>query len=314
MFLAASASMTTIMEMAEHYDNFFFDCDGVVWRSNEQIGDAFDKIVQLEQMGKRVFFVTNNATKLPNSACEKMRGMGYNSVKQNTVYTSAGCVAKYIVRKYPEFRKIFAIGESSIRQALEDEGIEVIGADQHVLDPSEIVTEDKYDKLELDPGIKAVVYGLDFSFTHQKMCLACLYIREQKVPLIVTNDDRGVKIRNKLFPGAGTILQSILTGCDLHKANISGSTSDEPGTFELIGKPNPFMIDLIKEEHQLPEESRSVMIGDRPNTDILFGKAAGIDQCLVLSGVVHSVEDFEQNWLPEDPNYDPTWIMQQVGA
>ena len=56
------------------------------------------------------------------------------------------------------------------------------------------------------------------------------------------------------------------------------------------------------------------MIGDRPNTDILFGKAAGIDQCLVLSGVVHSVEDFEQNWLPEDPNYDPTWIMQQVGA
>ena len=118
-----------------------------------------------------------------------------------------------------------------------------------MLDPSEIVTEDKYDKLELDPGIKAVVYGLDFSFTHQKMCLACLYIREQKVPLIVTNDDRGVKIGNKLFPGAGTILQSILTGCDLHKANISGSTSDEPGTFELIGKPNPFMIDLIKEEH-----------------------------------------------------------------
>ena len=34
------------------------------------------------------------------------------------------------------------------------------------------------------------------------------------------------------------------------------------------------------------------MIGDRPNTDIAFGKAAGIDTCLVLTGVVSSEDDF----------------------
>ena len=55
------------------------------------------------------------------------------------------------------------------------------------------------------------------------------------------------------------------------------------------------------------------MIGDRPNTDIMFGKAAGIDQCLVLSGVVHNMQDFEENWLTEDIDYDPTWVMQMVG-
>ena len=131
------------------------------------------------------------------------------------------------------------------------------------------------------------------------------------MPLIVTNDDRGVNIKGKMFMGAGSLLQSILTGCDLRKGSTATSTSrDEPGTFDLIGKPNPFMIDLIKEEHSIVAGSRSVMIGDRPNTDIMFGKEAGIDQCLVLSGVVLSVEDFETNWLPENAAYDPTWIMQ----
>lgn len=117
-----------------------------------------------------------------------------------------------------------------------------------------------------------------------------------------------------VFPGAGTFLETLLTGCNLRKGSTASSTSrDEPGTFDLIGKPNPFMIDLIKEEHSLAAGSRSVMIGDRPNTDIMFGKEAGIDQCLVLSGVVASVDEFERKWLPENATYDPTWIMHQVG-
>lgn len=74
------------------------------------------------------------------------------------------------------------------------------------------------------------------------------------------------------------------------------------------------MIDLVREEHHLEAGSRTVMIGDRPNTDIQFGKAGGVDQCLVLSGVVLSVQDFEDNWLPENPDYDPTYIMEMVGT
>ena len=72
------------------------------------------------------------------------------------------------------------------------------------------------------------------------------------------------------------------------------------------------MIDLVRAEHELPVESRSIMIGDRPNTDILFGKAGDIDTCLVLSGVVASLDAFESDWLPEDPDYDPTFWMHQV--
>ena len=98
-------------------------------------------------MGKNVFFVTNNATKLPIDASNKMRRMGLTEPKLDHIYTSAGCIAKYVVRMYPEARKVFAIGEVALRKALEAEGIEVIGADTHVLDPNVMVNETVYDNL-----------------------------------------------------------------------------------------------------------------------------------------------------------------------
>ena len=62
--LLACSSRANIMELASRYDNFIFDCDGVLWQAEEQIGTAFETIEELERQGKNVYFVTNNATKL----------------------------------------------------------------------------------------------------------------------------------------------------------------------------------------------------------------------------------------------------------
>ena len=64
--------MTTITERASINDNFIFDCDGVLWQADEQIGDAFKAIEWLEEQGKKVFYVTNNATKMPFDVGQKM--------------------------------------------------------------------------------------------------------------------------------------------------------------------------------------------------------------------------------------------------
>ena len=144
--------------------------------------------------------------------------------------------------------------------------------------------------------------------------LASLYLNELKVPLIVTNNDSTALIRGRYFPGAGAILQSITTACNLKTGSHVRSTSkEEPGTYDIIGKPNPFTIDLIKEEHGLADDTRAIMIGDRPNTDVLFGKAGNLDQCLVMSGVVRGLDDFRNNWLADHPEYAPTYVMQMVG-
>ena len=156
-------------------------------------------------------------------------------------------MAKYIKRKYPDVRKVFAVGSKAIRQALEAESIEVVGADVDVIPPDQNFGNKEFEIYELDPEIGAVVYGIDYGFNNAKLCIASLYLNEMKVPLIVSNDDANALIYGHFMPGAGAALQSILTATDLRKGSHPRSTSiEEPGTFDLLGKPNPFTIDLIR--------------------------------------------------------------------
>ena len=58
-----TATWTDVHQMAEKYDVFILDQDGVIWQGNNQIGEAFKVIEWLEEQGKKVYFVTNNAAK-----------------------------------------------------------------------------------------------------------------------------------------------------------------------------------------------------------------------------------------------------------
>jgi len=61
---------------------------------------------------------------------------------------------------------------------------------------------------------------------------------------------------------------------------IAGSTKREPIT---VGKPAEFMLDNIAKTFNL-QRQQICMVGDRLDTDILFGKNGGLTTCLVLSG------------------------------
>jgi phosphoglycolate phosphatase len=61
---------------------------------------------------------------------------------------------------------------------------------------------------------------------------------------------------------------------------IAGSTKREPIT---VGKPAEFMLDNIARTFGL-QRQQICMVGDRLDTDILFGKNGGLTTCLVLSG------------------------------
>ena len=60
----------------------------------------------------------------------------------------------------------------------------------------------------------------------------------------------------------------------------AGSTKQEP---IVVGKPAEFMLANIADTFKL-ERSQICMVGDRLDTDILFGQGGGLTTMLVLSG------------------------------
>ena len=67
-----------------------------------------------------------------------------------------------------------------------------------------------------------------------------------------------------------------LTGC----VSVTGSTKREP---TVVGKPAEFMLANIANTFGL-KRSQICMVGDRLDTDILFGQQGGLSTVLVLSG------------------------------
>ena len=98
----------------------------------------------------------------------------------------------------------------------------------------------------MDLKIKAVVVGLDTKFTYKKLCIATLYIQTGGAKFIATNDDAYDMIQGKIQPGAAAMVEGI-------KATLSREEGSDP---EIIGKPNPFTIDLIMKEHKIPSKDK----------------------------------------------------------
>lgn len=57
-------------------DNVLFDCDGVIWEGDHLIEGVDTVLKHLRSLGKRIWFVTNNATKSRASNKAKFDKMG----------------------------------------------------------------------------------------------------------------------------------------------------------------------------------------------------------------------------------------------
>ncbi|MEW6093351.1 MAG: HAD-IIA family hydrolase [Chloroflexota bacterium] len=254
-----------------HTQGLILDMDGVLWRGDEPIGDLPRIYARILKRGLKVVFATNNGTRTPQQYVERLASFEVN-VEPWQVVTSALAVAELVekaltpsplpVGEGPGVRGVFAIGETGVMEALRAKGIEPL-------------------PIERADEAQAVVMGIDRQVNFEKMCAATLLVR-RGLPFYATNPDKTFPTPRGEIPGAGAWISVVIT-----------ATGIEP---IYAGKPSPYLLELARQRLSTAREE-TLVVGDRLETDIAGGQAAGMPVALVLSGV--STWEQAEAWRPD---------------
>ncbi|KIP03289.1 hypothetical protein PHLGIDRAFT_111085 [Phlebiopsis gigantea 11061_1 CR5-6] len=279
--------------LLQSYDTWLFDCDGVLWQGTQLIPGAKEVLAFLRKSGKAVIFVTNNATQSRKMYKGKFEKLGIDA-HVDEIVGSAYASAVYIssVMKLPKDKKVYVIGMSGLEEELRDEGISILGG----TDPADnVLGSFSLENWTPDPAVGAVLCGLDVAMNYTKFSKAFNYLlRNPGCEFLATNTDSTYPTAHGLLPGAGTV-----------SAPLRFALGRDPLS---IGKPAGTMLECIKAKHDF-DPARTIMVGDRLNTDIEFGKNGGLATLLVLTGITKESEISGPNASPTVPDY----VTQSIG-
>ena len=267
--------------------------DGVLWRRREHIDQAFRNIEWLEAQGKSVYFVTNHSLISRDGLAKKMAGelFNYTNVKLDHLYPAATLSGQYVKQNVKGCKKVWIMGMEEMKEELESLGLEVLGGERGLPEydfPNAAPDGTDLDNYPLDPEVGAVIQGLDRNVNFGKLAITGLYIQQCK-NWIVTNPDISSTRQGKAFPGTGSFVA-------LLQKTLENPSGDGHICEPIVaGKPNPEILNIILEDHNIPktELSKFIMIGDNPATDIAFANKAKIDSLLVLTGFTKNLEAAE---------------------
>jgi 4-nitrophenyl phosphatase len=226
-----------------------FDLDGVIYGGGERVAYAAEGIAAMSALGIAIRFLTNNSTRSRAFYRDKLRLMGVPCESED-IMSSALATRIYLEERSPNGARVYIVGERGIADELADFFT--------ILGPRDRKTADY------------VVVGMDREFNYEKLTCATDALTAG-AELIATNRDATYPMPNGyLLPGGGTIVAAL--------AEFWGR---QP---YVAGKPNPLGIHhMIKTAGVNPGDV--LLIGDRPSADMVTGRRAGVDTCLVLTGV-----------------------------
>jgi len=234
--------------LAQAFQRFVLDLDGVVWTGDEPVAGAPETIRALRDAGKRLAFVTNNSSETPEAYAKKLADIGAQGDAAEVV-TSADAVARLMASSIPALRgrSAYVIGGQGLIERVAEAGVRIDDGS----DPS---------------ACSIVIVGWDRELTYEKLRRATLAIRAGAT-FVASNTDATYPAPDGLWPGGGAIVSALRT-----------ATGVEP---MVAGKPQPLMLEVAQERVGGPP---ALMIGDRIETDILAAQAMGWPSALVLTG------------------------------
>ena len=275
--------------VANDVDCIVMDCDGVLWQGDKLLPGVRESIQLLREMGKRLVFVTNNSNKSRRQYVHKFETLGI-TVEKEEVF-SAAFAAAYLKTQQLE-GKAMVIGGQGIVDELNEMYIEV---DPGVFNAVQC-TETDWEELDIDPDCAAVIVGQDTSFTYAKLAYASLAI-QRGAKFVATNPDAGDAIGPGLMPGAGAIVAAVEKACGV-----------APEIY--AGKPSAFLLELLKGNRV--DMTRTLVVGDRLDTDIAFGRAGGAGATVLTLTGVCGLEDVDAAMEDSEGGVIPDHIVQSL--
>jgi len=237
------------------------DLDGTIYRGDAPVAGAPAAIDRLVRAGIEPVFLSNNATKRPETYREKLRSFGIEA-SGDQILTSASITADHLARHHPD-KSVYVLGEEPLLAELTDRGLDVTD------EPARA---------------EAILASLYRSFDYGSLEDVLAADRTGEPHLFATNPDRTCPVDAGEIPDCRAVIGA-----------IEGLLDRE---VTVLGKPSRTTIDVALERiHTGPEQC--LMIGDRLETDIAMGEKAGMVTVLVLSGVTDPEELAEADVTPD---------------
>lgn len=234
------------------YEAVILDVDGTVVRGGELVPDVIDGLLALEDAGVDRLLFSNNPTRGADHYGATLEPHGID-VDPASVLTSATVTAEYLASTHPN-EAVFLVGSDRLAAILAEAGVDLTD----------------------DPEAADVVlgsYDTDFSYGTLWESLRAL---ADDVPFYGTDPDATIPIDDGQIPGSGAIL-----------AAMEAVAGREPDA--ILGKPSAVAATAATDRLETAPE-RTLVVGDRLNTDVALGARAGMETALVLTGVTERAD------------------------
>jgi phosphoglycolate phosphatase len=248
----------------------------VLWLHDHLFDGSNEVINKLVEIGKKVYLLTNNNQTTAKEMAQKCEKFNFDLGIESMI-ASAPATAMYM-KEMGINKKAYVIGMKAIHDEIQAQGIKTIGYGPECSTRDSLIDQVKHELTQMDKEVGAVVVSFDQHFSFPKLFKAINYLRNPDVAFIATNDDENIDFPSFRFPDCGPI-----------KAAVENGSGRKATT---IGKPSPLVFEVMFKQEAHREKNRFLMIGDRLNTDVLFGNRCGFQTLLVGTGI-HSMANVQ---------------------
>lgn len=245
------------------------DLDGTLYLGGHLFPASIPFLRGLEEMGMGFTFLTNNSSSSRDEYVNKLTRMGLPATEEQ-ILTSTHAVAGFLRHESPELRRLFVLGTPAMQNELGLLGF-----------------------LSCEEEPDAVLVGFDRTLSYERLCRAAWWVARGR-PFIASHPDL-------VCP---TDQPTVMVDCGAICRAIEAATGIAP---QVVGKPNPFMLDLVCRRHHLRKD-QVVMVGDRLMTDIAMARAYGALSVLVMTGEANRSDVDKLS-----PDQRPDLIVEDIG-